>query len=360
MNLVLHLGLHRAASSSLQAWIANARPLLAEASILVLPSAAEPEARPVFAALSGVLLRRAGPAAVANAVAAELDRLQQSWRAVVISDENMLGPFPGGEGPAFAALGDLCTVIGRVASHHEVVPVLVLREHLAWLASLYRVAQFRADVRRFEAFADEVLPGQMPFSNLLTALAAAAGRRPVVAALEAIAEDAGQAFLANLLAELGVDDAGGPLFTHQNPAHRPLAASLRQIAQRRGGFLLLEDDATLQKLLARIEDNPANRTPANLHTAARHIAARTVRISQGLPFQERLARARVRLARQSTGNLLSLPQAEAILRRAIALAQLPLAGEAVRAQLARRFAADRQAVSTAFGLPWPTPHEEVP
>ncbi|MBI2719570.1 MAG: hypothetical protein HY245_04015 [Rhizobiales bacterium] len=358
MKLVIHMGLHRTGSTALKAWLEERRASFTAARRFLFSDLSSGSQGSLFGVLIGKTLRLTGPAAAAAVVEEELARLAGSFDGGLVSDENLLGPMPGSEAQAFAALPVIASTLELLAVRHTVQPVLVLRQHGAWLNSLYRIAQFRGDPRSFVEFASDVLPDGQGFAPLLDRLALACGRPPLVTTLEAITADRGEAFLARLMAAGDVARfAPGPLAA-SNAAPPPILGYLRQEVARRGGFLALEAAPELVELLASLGAASAYRNSANLAKARDGIVRQSLRLDPALAFAQRLERAAKCIETGTPVPFLGVDEARSILVSALAASDDDHAGVPDLKRIAPRFAADGQELSRRYATTWTTATEE--
>jgi hypothetical protein len=212
---------------------------------------------------------------------------------------------------------------------------------MAWLISLYRVAQYRSETMSFGEFANAVLPVGASFKEMLERLKAASGGRLMAHSLESFTADGGHRFLARVAQELGCEGRlQGPL-RRVNLTPSPLVASLRQEAARQGYFILTEGARPLLRLLAELWRDKASRTAQNLLNAAGMIKKRTVKLQPGLAHQQRQQRATRRLhILEERDKFIPLRLARKILDAAFEAAEAPLASPAELERLALRITSD--------------------
>lgn len=360
MKILVHAGLHRAASTSLQNWFESNRNKLAGARQFLFSDLSSGKQGSLFGTLVGKTLIATGPRAAALLVNEELDRLAADYDGGVLSDENLLGLLPGQGTPAFAATERLAQVFEYLSRRHKIVPVVVLREHSAWLVSLYRIAQLRGDCRPFSTFASRVLPGGQGFSPMLRRLTqAVAPAAPIITTLDAISADGGCAFRQAIARELGIDVDKQPAMARVNVTPPALVCALRQETARRGGFLVLEKQPELQRLMARLAAQPEARTTAAMAVAARLISECAVRLQPRLPYRLRSARAAAQLRNAPEhARFLTPQQADEILADAFAATATSLATASDVAELRNRFAGDRAWIAEHYAPQWKN-HEEV-
>ncbi len=195
MKLVFHVGLHRAASTSFQRWLNDGREALAGARIFVATGLSGAADESPFSCLVGERFEKLGPEAAAQLLEHEIARLARDYDIAIVSEENLPGMMAGRSPRAFEARDRLAKLFEFLRKDHQIVPVLILREHVSWLVSCYRVYQMRGGVKDFAEFIDGVEPASLEFAPLIEQLAAAGGADPAVATLDAIAADDGRGFL---------------------------------------------------------------------------------------------------------------------------------------------------------------------
>lgn len=344
MKLLVHVGLHRAGSTSLQTWLNGAAPRLAEADCFVATAQQAGGEGSVFNLLTGQTFATAGADAVAAVIDDELRQRTASFSCGILSDENLLGAMPKLGVPAFSAAARLAKAFRLLSAHHEIVPVIVLREHVAWMTSLYRVAQFRCETAPFADFTKGLLAGDMPFATVLQTLSDAVSPAvPIVTSLEAIARDGGQAFLGRLGDALGQPPQPSPQMPRVNAAQNAFFCELRQKVARRGGFLVFEGNRDLTREANRLWHRHAERTTESLRHLGDSIRDHTVRVPERQRFHDRLAQAQKLLEGRPEGERwLPIDKALEALHVAMRAAHQPLLPPAEAARLRAVYAADRQ------------------
>jgi hypothetical protein len=354
MKLLFHVGLHRAASTSFQTWIESNREAWGRSRRFIYSDLSSGSQGSVFGALMGNTLASAGPETVAELLEEDLERRATDFDGGLLSDENMLGMIPGQRMRAFAAAQGLTTVFTRLARRHSIVPVVILRDHVSWLVSLYRIAQFRGDVRTFSEFAGQALPGKAGFAPVLARLATAvAPEQPIVATLDAIAGDSGKHFLATVAAALGVDADANSTLPRKNMSPSRLACALRQEVARRGGMFVMEDAIQVQQLIARLSNEPASRNDGNCRVLADIIRRRSVKVEGARRFKGKLKTSADQLQRAPEEiAFLTGRQADDILRDALQSIARPVMAAAEADAIRHRFASDRQWVAERYAPHW--------
>src|SRR5687767_14472782 len=114
MKMLFHIGLHRAASTSLRQWLNEGRQALAEHRIFAATELAGYSGEAPFAFLIGERLEKLGSAAAAEMVEDELARLAHKFEIVIVSDENLPGMMVGRGPRAFEALDRLALLFERL------------------------------------------------------------------------------------------------------------------------------------------------------------------------------------------------------------------------------------------------------
>lgn len=348
MRLIIHCGLHRAASTSFERWLEDRKPALDAQGILVAGGSSDGS---LLGSVWGRTLELAGPEAAAAAIGEELAALAPRYRCAIITDENALGGLPRCGVPAFSAADRLARLLGLLSAAHEVVPVLILREHLAWLESLYRIAQFRCETAGYDVFRAEVFSGNLPFSGLLDTLAGAAPALQV-SSLEAIAHDDGRTFLDGVCRLLDIGPERALSLPKSNVSPNRLVCALRQAVARRAGFLVLKGQKDLLAALTRLSQNPDQPRPERvLVRIADMVCRQTVRMPESPKFHERLA-----LGQALTGGggppWLSAADALTAVADAVEASARPLVTPAVLTRLRAGFAADRRAIASRHAVLW--------
>ncbi len=214
MKLLVHVGLHRSGSTSLQNWLAARRSAWAEHRVFVHGRVDLP-----FAIMASRQAVSMGAPAVADYVRASLHELGNRFDAGIVSDENLLGPIAGPRQPPFQWLAMLCRTLDHLGEHHDVVPVIVLRGHVAWLGSLYRTYQSRGGTKCFRQFLAQSKAADLRFAPVLARLAK--NHSIIVDSVEQFGRDGGARLLQRITGELHVPSAGLSL-PHDNAAQSSL------------------------------------------------------------------------------------------------------------------------------------------
>ncbi|MGQ7793924.1 hypothetical protein ACUN0C_16065 [Faunimonas sp. B44] len=181
MNILLHAGLHRCATTAFQFWLEAERANLAGAGIAVLTPQSTPGTP--FSALA----RNAARASPAAAGAARLEAWLRDYVAeiagrsewLVVSEENLFGPMPGVRPRLMAGLDAGAAILRRALPDAEIHVLVALREPKRFLASAYKFRLSVGDVRPPEAFAVSLDPAGLSFRTLFDRLVAAFGRERV-------------------------------------------------------------------------------------------------------------------------------------------------------------------------------------
>ena len=346
MRLLVHVGFHRAASTAIQTWLQQAQPALDRQGCFVV-AGERGTTGSLFNVLTGQTLAVAGAETAAAAINEELAASKGQYRCGIISDENLLGPMPRRGVAAFAALDRLASVFNILSREHEIVPVIVLRDHVNWLASLYRVAQFRCETAAFDEFAAGILATDTPFAGLVERLSQSVGKaKPIVASLESIAGDSGQAFLAEISAALDVENFSAKMLPKLNVTPLPLSCELRQKVARRGGLLIVEGQPELTHEIGRLWHRKDLRTPEAMARLVEMVRELTVKMPELQRFNARIARGQHVLKARGQGRFWPNPgPALDAVNTALRAAMAPIVPEAEVAALRTRFAADRDWIS---------------
>ena len=342
MKLLVHLGLHRAASTSIQDWLRQAAAGLERQGCFTVAGPGT-----VFNLLAGNLSDEVGAEAMSNAMDAELEERAARFQSGIVSDENLLGPLPSRTTPALSAIGRIATVLSHLDRSHDVTPLLVLRGHLPWLTSLYRVAQFRCDTGGFPDFVKAAVTTDTPFKDLVSRIGQGITRQhPIVTSLEATTLDGGQRLLASIIEAAGVPQRPAVPFSKSNASPVPLICELRQKVARRGGLLILEGQPELVKKIGFLWHRRDQRTPAAIETLAEMVRDSTVKVPERYRFSERIAMGQD-ILRESGGDhhWLTFEQAREAVNVALRATAKPIAPPSDMERIWNRFEADRHWVS---------------
>ncbi|MGQ0485808.1 MAG: hypothetical protein ACT4SY_10715 [Hyphomicrobiales bacterium] len=355
MKLIFHVGLHRAASTSFQRWLKAGREALAGRRIFVAAGLSGAANEQPLSCLVGERFENLGPAAAAQSVGHEFARLAPDYDIAVISEENLPGMMAGRSPRAFEARDRLARLFELLRAEHEIVPVLILREHVSWLVSCYRVYQMRGGVKDFEEFIGGVEPASLEFAPLVERLGAAAdGAGPAIGTLDAIAADGGEGFLGMIAKVLGTDAGLPQTLPVSNTSRLPLTCALVQEAARAGAALALAGARPLWGKIARMSAGASARGDADVEKLARLMAARWVEMPKSITGRSRKIAANAEL--QERGPLpLSRPdlhKARLAARRAVASLDRPLAPPQFFEALAQCYAADRRKVAALYAPQW--------
>lgn len=323
MRLVVHLGLHRAASTAIQDWLVTHRAVLAAEGCHIAAGPQTGLEGQVLNVLTGQTFAEVAEEAVAAMVCAGLDDLARHFACAIMSDENLPGPMPNATRAPFLRADRLARVLGRVARHHEVIPVIVLREHVTWMESLYRVAQLRGETVEFEVFARNIASRPALFAGLVEPVTAACDAEDaIITSQKALAADGGAGFLGMLTGLLGVSVPGDGRLRRRNASRHALVCSLAQEAARSGCSLDLRANPRLSRLLDEIWPDPSAVAPGRMLAAARLLRQALV-------------------PGDGAGGPIRPVAAERMLERAITRARRPLVPPALAADLRQFFAVDR-------------------
>lgn len=313
LKLIFHVGLHRAASTSVQAWLRSRAADWSRQRILVAAGLSGKAAQTPFAVLVGSTLRAAGPAAAAEYLLAELEGLAAEYDTIIISDENLLGPMPNGEGRFFTSEELLADVLARLAARHTVVPMLVLRDHQGWLTSLFNAQRLRGWPLPLSEFGAEAVK-TLRFSSLVQTLHDAARCRPLVFWLDDIRQDGGRGLTADVARALGLKgDEAIALASRNAAAAEPVlritaALGRRQATLAQAGGPLVADE--VRRHAARGADGA--------QALADFIQPRAIRVSWSMTPSQRMKRAAALYALGvPPGKLLPLQKCLAAAREAL-------------------------------------------
>ena len=353
MKLVFHVGLHRAASTSMQRWLQEGGEALARRRIFAVPGLSGPDNSSPFACLIGKRFEELGAAAAAQSIERELARLAPAYDIAVISDENLTGLMAGRSPRAFEARHRLADLFALLRKNHAILPVLILRRHGAWLQSCYGVYQMSGGRRDFEQFVANIEPPSLEFSPLVEQLAAAADTVPLIGTLDAIAKDEGREFLGRLVRHLG-SDAGLPQTLPKiNSSRRFLARAVMQEAARLGAALALGNAKPVRQLIARMSTGASSRGAAKIEELAIAVAGCWVEMPEAVtgPLRRTITVAAA-AERQPLPSGVVLENARLAVRRAVASLDRPPAPPQFLAALAERYAADRRRIGERFAPQW--------
>ncbi len=178
MKLVLHIGLHRAASSSIQELLHSHQDALQREGIAaVTQTMAVNEPFRVFKQLRGHMVERRGLAPLTDDLLRWLEQRAGQTECLTFSDENMPGFMPGKRAAAFAHADGLAAIVGGLKAYHDVQVLCVLREHVGYLHSVHNYRRARTATAGFPAFVSTLELASIDFSGLLDTVAGAVGQR---------------------------------------------------------------------------------------------------------------------------------------------------------------------------------------
>ena len=247
---------------------------------------------------------------------------ENRFRAGILSDENISGMMPNATRPPFLMADRLARVLTLLARRHEIIPMVVLREHVTWMVSLYRVAQLRGETAGFEAFSRTIAVRPDLYSHMLQPILAAAGSGPaIVTSQAAIAADQGQALLGEIAAALDLSIPPGAALTRKNASRNPLVCTLMQDAARNGVQIDLRALPRLPRLLDDLWRHRLNPGAEDRAIANRLLRRAATPKTAGQPWR--------------------LVHAEALLEGALNRCGEPVASHALMAELRAFFAVDR-------------------
>jgi hypothetical protein len=336
MKILVHVGLHRAASTALQDWLASRRAAWTRSRVFVHDRMSSGRAPSPFALLVSKHAGAIDSRATGQFLRAALSELSGEFDAGIVSDENLLGAMPGPQRPAFARLQHLCTVLDELAGEHEIVPVIVVREHVSWLRSLHRIYQSRGGTKGLGHFTVAMGARDVRFMPVLRALSHQ--RRIIAGSLELIEQDGGETLLGELCAALGVPREGLSL-ARGNASPGPL--QLRIAAELGAHHAVLAGHGGPR--MAELGAGDAAELVDLVHQ-------RAVKVAWAAPPARRMNRA-IAFFRAGTPPVRRLPLAtcRAIVAKALDAEQAP---EDLSALPLDAFAADRQSVAAAYLPEW--------
>lgn len=337
MKLLMHVGLHRAGSTTLQNWLLAERPEWKRRRVFIHARASSGGTPSPFAILSGRSVLASSPEAIAAYLREAMQELARDFAAGIVSDENLLGPMPGPRQPAFRRLRILCDVLQRLCPDTEFVPVVVLRDHRSWLISLYRTYLSRGGTRTFSAFCRATEASKLRFAPLLQQLGTLG--RPIVLALEDFSANASNSVCGRITAEFGANPTAA--VGHVNRAFSDMHLQITS-ALGHHHAVLAEHGGTDMVAVAR----------AGAREIARIIEARAVKVSWKASPAMRMNRATA-LFRRGIPPERRLPAATCLAIAEAALAAGPINLEASQLPL-DEFAADRQIVAETWLPQWST------
>jgi hypothetical protein len=354
MKLIFHVGLHRAASTSFGHWLKDGRDALAGRRIFVATGLSGAADESPFSCLVGERFENLGPEAAAQLLEPEFARLALDYDVALISEENLPGMMAGRSPRAFEARDRLARLFQLLRENHQIVPVLILREHVSWLVSCYRVYQMRGGVKEFQQFVEGVEPASLEFAPLIEQLAAAGGKGPAVGTLDAIAADEGRGFLAMIAQLLGTDAGLPQKLPVKNVSRQPLTCAVVQEAARLGAALALAGARPMGRNIARMSADATARGEADINRLARLVAMRWVEMPETMAGARRNRAANAELTERAPRALskASLEKARLAVRRAVASLDRPLAPPQFFGALTQRFAADRRNVAALYAPQW--------
>jgi hypothetical protein len=359
LRLILHFGLHRAASSAIQRLLVENRRTLARQRVLtVTQRSTERDEHRVFKLIKGTRAGARGLDAAAADIERHLEGLARDYDTVVFSDENMPGLMPGRRLRAFAHRDELAHMVARLARSHDVCGLLVLRDHADYLESVHRFRAVRGEPRDFAGFVETVDLASLAYARLGEAMEASLGPgRLDVFSFESLGSGGGRAVIERLKALTGARLGTRELpVVNVSPEARFVA--LARTLHARGIVLPRREALTLaERLRALPAGEGEEEAAAAVRTAARRV------------FVPLTGDRRFRLARSLADRGVLLPgvspsRAAALVAQAFAAAEESeeAAGNraALKAALRRRFAADRAAVAARWLPEWGQAGEEGP
>ena len=365
MRLILHFGLHRAASSALQRLLnENRRALRRHRVLAVTQRTTESDELRIFKLLKGTRAHAAGVDATAIEIERHLAAIAADYDTVVFSDENMPGLMVGRQARAFAGAAALAGLLVRLGASHDIHAVAVLRRHADYLESIHRFRAGRGEPRDFPAFIAAIDLASVNFAGLLDTMAGAvAGKALEVFSYEGLHRDGGQGLVRRIMALAGVRGAAGSRLALANVAPEVCFSALMQTLHRHAIALPRTTALALgERLRANADEELPGRSDADAMAAAVAGAARRV-------FVPVTSDRRYRLTRRLVETGLPLPAisartADALVAEALAAAertrQATATLTALKQSLDERFAGDRAAVAARYLPAWRSPGGDRP
>jgi hypothetical protein len=284
--VLIHIGLHRTASTSLQKWLrANSARLAAEG---VMTMARGVAGGPELSFLIKDVAEQFGRQDAIESIAEYFQGLSRQWRAVVLSDENFLGAMPSPDDGVFGRLDYLCDVLRRLGKDHVIVPVIVLRHHADWLRSIHGFmnAQSLRPIG-LAHFARAFPPESLQFRGMIEQIMdAAGGEPPMVHAYEDIGNDEGRGLLLRVMERVGVALTQDDALPRSNASVSPGLERLSGLLAEYG----LAPSRVACPELAETLDMPERLMPCQVKQAAlsKLIRRSAVPVPAGKPLRERL------------------------------------------------------------------------
>lgn len=360
MRLILHAGLHRAGSSSIQGVLEGlSAPLAGDRVLAVTQTRANDPAHRAFKLLRGHKVAERGLAAVRDALNRHFQTLAGDFDTIVFSDENMPGFMPGKRQAAFAHAGDLAALIGALRRDHDVHVVVVVREHVGYLHSVHNFRLARSECGEFAEFAAGLDLASLAMAPMLETIAAATGPDGLsVHAFDRL--DAGQSnpVLATLGRLAGSELLAEAVLPQANRSRNPAELAFFRAMNAAGVFLPLR--APRQRLIDLIRSMPEFPSCSDADRQRLLDLLRTE--ASRLPFavsSERRLRLAGKLHAKGAGRLLpgvSAAKLEALLQHCAGILEqgrdVARADALVEASLWQRFAPDRQAIAARWLPDW--------
>ena len=298
-----------------------------------------------------------GPKAGAAEAERKLELLADHFDTVVVSDENLPGLMPGRSTQAFEARDRLAAVLRQLAAHHVIFPLVIVRDHASWLASLHRVHQSRGGVLEFQHFVDRIDQQSLAFAPLLRKLDEACKGRLIVGDFTGIAGNGGSQLLVRLGQVLGVGDRLVTSLPRKNAAQPPLMRALAAEVSKRGATFVASGAVDLRRLAAKLAADPSLATDRRIRMLARLVAERSVLLPDGLSGAIRVRMADSLRLTPGFKPALTVPDAMAAVRSALASLDQPLAPPGYIRALSERFAEDRRWIGQHYLPRWKEPPE---
>jgi hypothetical protein len=357
LKLVLHIGLHRAASSSIQHVLqAEAQSLRQGGTAIVTQAMANQPEHRAFKLLRGHMVKRHGLKRLLEQTNRRLDELHdEGMHTVIFSDENMPGFMPGKRHVPFASATAMADIIEALARHHDIKVLCVLREHVGYFRSVHNYRLMRTDCGDFEDFVTGLDLSAFSYTHLLKIMSAAAGARNVrAAAFEAIGGSSGRN-VTTALAELsGAQQLlDCPLARTNTGRNRPVVEVMRALNGQ--GIVLCNKAATARFVTAVAGlDGLAGRTAEDDRRLHGIVKDHAIQCGFAISSERRL-RAGLRLARAVRPMTVGRPDRKAF-TQALDTAASRLAAashdETFASQLWRRFADDRAEIARTWLPEW--------
>jgi hypothetical protein len=355
VKIVIHIGLHRAASTSFQRYLRRHEERLEEAGVLVVtPKLYRQSGFGLFRDLLGERIERLGAEGAAETLR-ELIALHASEAdTLLISDENLLGYMPGKMARASSHRHLIARLARELSRDHEVNLVVILREHVRYLVSIYGLMIMRGDKHEFDEFVGGIERESMMLTPLLATLGEESGAsRLSIHAQEQIAADHGADFLGRIGMLLGRKLPAGKLPVANASLPGPMMVVLRRLAGR-GIVVANAKNERAGELANALAQDPSRQA------ARDELAAMIAEGAVEVPFEieghmrREFAVTILRNDEEARGRALAVPEALALVERAYADARgeqgfLP---KATLERLWRDFEGDRLKIAATVVPEW--------